>query len=787
MGWRKLIPCIPMATPMAEVTPPREEVHPFSADRPIHQRSDDKLGREAFSESISKAVEGWDGDDSLVIALYGEWGSGKTSVKNMVVESLTAVKAEDRPQIVEFSPWAFAGQEHLMEGFFDEIGKVLGRFATTDDERKLVSKWKRYAAALNVGKSIAESMHSSVTVGLTLLLGLSAGAVAAHFTGESAVWTVVVLFLVMAGLRASASFADAIVNYFASRAERAKLTLPELKREIAGLLETRKQSILVIIDDVDRLDKEEARLLFQIVKSNADLPRLVYLLLFQRDIVEEKFDDGEKGRGREYLEKLIQVGFDVPAPDQARMMRLLFRGLDDLLGDQAVGERFSQDRWSELYLLGLKPYFISLRDIYRFLSTLRFHVGLLRTGGSFDVNPVDLIALEVLRLYEPELYRKLHSAKETLTDHSTRDKSKREEAIQSAVMEGLVGSVSEDRKESAKHVLKSLFPTIGWVWGESRYSGSDEAWQRDLRVCCREMFDRYFHLAVPEGDLPESDFKQLREAIVDRGRFAAVMRGLNNRGLMSVAAERLEAFKEQLSLDHAESFVTGLLDVADELPPENPGMFMISPAMHVMRVIYWYLKREGDAAKREAVLEKAFVATTGLDVALRKIAIEFDEDRKGSAIHERLIRPESVPKFKQLCIDKIRKAAQDGSLKSASSGEGLRQILYRWKEMGDWDSAKAWVNGMMSSPEDVLVILRAFTMVVKSSGGGHGYREKWGIQLSAVEEFVPLGVLEPASKRIIEEGLSPENERALKAFRTALLRKEQGKPDFGSRVIDDDD
>jgi predicted KAP-like P-loop ATPase len=60
----------------------------LSADRPIETRQEDELDRRGFSETMADAVRGWSGRDSLVIALYGAWGNGKSSIKNMIVESL---------------------------------------------------------------------------------------------------------------------------------------------------------------------------------------------------------------------------------------------------------------------------------------------------------------------------------------------------------------------------------------------------------------------------------------------------------------------------------------------------------------------------------------------------------------------------------------------------------------------------------------------------------------------------------------------------------------------------
>lgn len=104
---------------MSEKTPK----HLFSSNRPITSFAGDLLGRSEFAESLALAIKGWTGNDSLVIALYGPWGSGKSSIKNMALESLRKSKGEC-PYIVEFNPWQWAGQEQLAEAFFQEIGAV---------------------------------------------------------------------------------------------------------------------------------------------------------------------------------------------------------------------------------------------------------------------------------------------------------------------------------------------------------------------------------------------------------------------------------------------------------------------------------------------------------------------------------------------------------------------------------------------------------------------------------------------------------------------------------------
>src|ERR1035441_8952809 len=109
--------------------------HFFSADRPIERLDEDRLQRGAFALSIAQAITTWHGDDSLVMALYGGWGDGKSSVKGMVVDAMKQDK-DTCPFIVHFNPWEWAGQNQLAQVFFNEIGKQITHQGTGRDKKR---------------------------------------------------------------------------------------------------------------------------------------------------------------------------------------------------------------------------------------------------------------------------------------------------------------------------------------------------------------------------------------------------------------------------------------------------------------------------------------------------------------------------------------------------------------------------------------------------------------------------------------------------------------------------
>lgn len=123
-------------------------------DKPIDKAEDDLLSRNDFAIKLARSISSWQNKESWVIALTGEWGSGKTSVKNLVVNEL---KNEESPvHIIEFSPWEWASQDLITQSFFNEISGRLGKQDKNKKLNALAEKLSRYSYYLNNVQSISE-------------------------------------------------------------------------------------------------------------------------------------------------------------------------------------------------------------------------------------------------------------------------------------------------------------------------------------------------------------------------------------------------------------------------------------------------------------------------------------------------------------------------------------------------------------------------------------------------------------------------------------------------------
>jgi predicted KAP-like P-loop ATPase len=739
----------------------------FSADKPIRSKSEDLLGRSQFAISLAEIVEGWTGNTSLVMALYGPWGQGKSSIKNMMVERLGRL-GKDAPKVVEFNPWQWAAQDKVAEAFFREIFLALGKKDDEKEAKKAAAAWSAYAAYLKFTGQIIGGIRPLLTtlLGLVGLLGISAGFLQQASWLKPCMKYGGIAALTVAGLTAaSGKFAEGLATIFSSRAKQAEKELNETKSDVAKALGHLKAPVLVVIDDIDRLTAEEIGLVFQLIKANADFPNLIYLVLCQRDIVERSLLKLTSGSGKDYLEKIVQVGFDVPQVERAKLQRVLFAKLDEALAKPAFSKNFSSHRWGNIFLSGLAPYFRTLRDVYRFLSVFGVQIARMCPQGTLEVNPVDLISLEVLRVFEPSVYHLLPSNKERLTKHgTTRSSIVEREKEERAMVEDLTAPALPERKEAVAAILKDLFP---------RLTGNDERFYRELRVCHPDVFDRYFLLSIPEGDISQADLEDLLNATNNREQLVAKFNDFKKRDLLATLLDRLEAYKQQVNLDHAVPFITALFDIGDDLPETDGGMFTTSTWMHASRIIRWYLLTEPNIAKRSDYLAESIRATGGLYLPAMKIALEADAQREGRLPSERMLDDPSVVALKLICVDKIRNAATSARL---TNHRHLGTLLGIWAEWADVGEPKAWVQQLVKSEAGLVSFLEAVTNKSTAYSSGEVPRESWYIQLEAVEKFADISTVEAQFEKLKPRGQNESEVRAIKAFREAIERRRSGKP-----------
>jgi predicted KAP-like P-loop ATPase len=624
----------------------------FSPDQPIHRTKEDKLGRKDFAKHMADAIRGWKGNDSLCLALYGEWGSGKTSIKNMIVDALQKPTTK-APLVVEFNPWQWSGQEQLISAFFTEIGAKLGQSDTSKEGKERASLFRNYGTALTFGSVAIKGIRIATSL----------------FTGPASE----MLFEPMQrGVDALKDGAEA--------AEKASIEeivpLDERKKVLSQSLQALKRPILVIVDDIDRLVDDEIRLLFRLVKSNADFPNVIYLLLFHRDHVERALLGG-----RSYMEKIIQVGFEIPKVESKKLKELLEIELHSILKATSMIELFESQhsRWDAIYRSGASHFLGTMRDIKRFTSNLGFYLNMFRNGARPEINPVDLAAIQILAIFEPGVYHRVHTSKGPLTTdyhHSSTDEGRAEKS--DLLLNHITAPAGEDNRSPLDNILKELFPilNVGHL-GMINSTETNDSILRNLRICDRIFFDRYFHLDIQNDDISQNELLALFELAHDRERLVRSLLEFIDRGFWDVLFDRMQAHLDYLRDSDIESFIASLCDVGEKIvwaDREKPSLSMREERLAQLAGIL-LVTRECNEAIRNACEN-----SEGILIPLH---IALDTFSKSS-------KPEFAMGLLQSSIHKVRAAAKSGTLYDHPRLAFLLRN-WQWHNSGAED-AKEWVG-----------------------------------------------------------------------------------------------
>ena len=95
----------------------------ISPDLPIMKSSEDKLNRESFVKSLANVILQSAFPTSFTVGLYGAWGSGKTSLLNMVIEQIE--RSSTDVIILRFNPWLCSDPKQLITQFFKQLASAI--------------------------------------------------------------------------------------------------------------------------------------------------------------------------------------------------------------------------------------------------------------------------------------------------------------------------------------------------------------------------------------------------------------------------------------------------------------------------------------------------------------------------------------------------------------------------------------------------------------------------------------------------------------------------------------
>lgn len=329
----------------------------FIADEEIGDEKEDLLAIEAQAKSFAETVLASGAHPGLVFGVDGPWGIGKTSFINLAERYWAS--AEDRAIVCRFEPLRYASEPDLADRLIRDLSAAIQRKVFAPEFRPAASRYSR------------------------LIKG-----------------------------KADVSFLG-----FKLSLEPSQETVDELLDDIDEVLRRIGRRVIIVIDDLDRLDAKTTNNVLFATRRTFKLSQATYVLCYDTEILAGSKEEGSKAR--EFLEKFVTVKLSLFI-DSSRIRNFLARdwqraenqlgsiSSDTMLKLGAVLNELVSILDGDLAAKYL-PLVGDLRKVKRFVNAMLL-MQLERSDlGRTDFNKRDLINLILLHLNYPGLFRRIYA------------------------------------------------------------------------------------------------------------------------------------------------------------------------------------------------------------------------------------------------------------------------------------------------------------------------------------------------------------------------------------------
>lgn len=329
----------------------------FLSDDEIQQSKEDALDSDSQAESFARTVMASNAHPGLVFGIDGPWGVGKTSFVNLA--SRHWEKHSDKIIVCRFEPLRYASEPDLTERLIKELSASIQREVYAPEFRPAASRYSR----LIKGKADISFLGFKIAI------------------------------------------------------EPSQETLDELLDDIDDVLRRIGRRVVIVIDDLDRLDAKTANSVLFATRRTFKLSQATFILCYDTEILAGVQDENFKAR--EFLEKFVTVKISLFV-DSTSIQNFLRRDwqneeqkLASIPSDTMVrlGAVLSElanilERSNAASYL---PFVGNLRKVKRFVNALLILQIERSDFSQTDFNKADLINLILIHLYYPGIFRLIYS------------------------------------------------------------------------------------------------------------------------------------------------------------------------------------------------------------------------------------------------------------------------------------------------------------------------------------------------------------------------------------------
>ncbi|MBE7633066.1 hypothetical protein F7642_01790 [Tenacibaculum finnmarkense genomovar ulcerans] len=610
----------------------------------------DLFNFEHYAKKVQKIIQNnSNNSEPLTIGVYGKWGEGKTSFLNLIDKGIDSGEKEKGQKGIlkyHFNPWRYSTEEEMLFDFFDGLSKIM--FVEQETELQKISK------------KITEYYN----------------------------------YIEKIKLKGKVGFFLKILNFFAEISKKDKVTLDKIIKSINDKLKGLSYKIVVFIDDIDRLDKDEIYTILKLIKLNANFDNFVYIVALDENHVAKAIGQryGETSDdGKLFLEKIINIPIHLPKIESADFKHFFEVKLKEVFDN--LGFSDENDNEKEVFLEIIREfrvqYFKNGREIIRVLNS--FFVGAFAIGEEVNLRDLfwieylkvtDNIAFNVIKKYDsPNIEEKLIT-NSTIIKYSTDILNK-----------------DEIFKEYSNEILVILFPESKEFMMRMELKGGKNAIEisrLNLKINHPNHFEKYFSYHTI-GKVSVIKKKLILQNIIDENEVELKTNLIDLRDNNNLEIHRFYSVIEDLINEeklNQEFFYDFLFSNLDIIPESEKDAFGLTYKLRVIELIASNLDKS--SIDKEKIIQLAKKLTIHqLCYFTRTINLKIDVRKQ----LDRLI----VSKAKEEYINKPTPFFNDLTKKHLH----YKMIMSLWKE-NDENSFIEYIDNQTNNFDNILKLIRNF-------------------------------------------------------------------------------
>lgn len=292
---------------------------------------------------ISKLLKTDISKESFAAGVSGVWGSGKTTFLNSLEDRL-----KDQVYLVKFNPWNSDSATQISNDFFQTL---ISKLTISSYQKHTIVKYAKLLGQINALGSQAKIASS--------------------------------LFETIDG------------------------SITDAKERAADVISDMPLPVVVIIDDLDRLDSADLMAVLRLVRVTANFKNLVFIVAYDKGYVIQTLGKAGIQEGEQFLKKIFPLEICLPSFESFVMANHLYseleRGLNSNIG---MLKQLEFPVYRGILNHPISFYLPTFRDVKRFTNQFCLNINSFVISKQLgEISVLDFFYLELLHYYDFDAYQ----------------------------------------------------------------------------------------------------------------------------------------------------------------------------------------------------------------------------------------------------------------------------------------------------------------------------------------------------------------------------------------------